>query len=74
MIGEADFRGWRHPQGLMHPTPIVERDMQGDSRTVGADFLTVGTRPSRTPTQVHSHGQVGPLDMVGGTAQPNLTL
>ena len=66
MIGEAKFHRRRHPQGLMHPTPIVERDVSGNRGTVGADLLTMGTRPSRSPTQVHPHGQVGPLDMVGG--------
>ena len=48
----------------MHPTPVVERDMQGDSSTVGADLLGVGVGPPSIPAQVHPHGQVPPLNMV----------
>ena len=67
MIGEAEFHRWRHPQRFVDTIPIVEGDMQRNGGTMGADFLGVSTRPPRTPAEVHPHGQVGPLDMVGGS-------
>ena len=70
MIGEAEFHGRCHPQGLMDAAPVVERDMQGDSRTVWPALLTVSIGSPRTPAQVHPHGEVGPLNMVcGGFAE-----
>ena len=70
MIGQAEFHRRRHAEGFVDAAPVVEGDMERDGSTMGADLLTVGVGAPRTPTQVHPHGQVGPLHMVrGGLAE-----